>query len=140
MRIVSSAPTRIDLAGGTIDIWPLDLFHPGATTLNAAISLRAHAQLESRRTAGSRSDLIDTDRTSESPSTRPRWTATNDLCLLSLLARHFRAENATVTTRGDSPAGAGIAGSSALTIATCAAMARWQLAHSATRRRSSSSP
>jgi hypothetical protein len=25
--IVSSAPTRIDLAGGTIDIWPLYLFH-----------------------------------------------------------------------------------------------------------------
>ena len=43
-----SAPTRIDLAGGTIDIWPLYLFHAGAQTLNAAISLRAHARLESR--------------------------------------------------------------------------------------------
>ncbi len=39
---------RIDLAGGTIDIWPLYLFHPGAQTLNAAISLRARARLESR--------------------------------------------------------------------------------------------
>lgn len=48
MRIVTSAPTRIDLAGGTIDIWPLYLFHPGAQTLNAAISLRARAVLESR--------------------------------------------------------------------------------------------
>ena len=35
--IVSSAPTRIDLAGGTIDIWPLYLFHDGAATVNAAI-------------------------------------------------------------------------------------------------------
>ena len=41
--IVTSAPTRIDLAGGTIDIWPLYLFHPGAQTLNAAISIRARA-------------------------------------------------------------------------------------------------
>ena len=38
---------------GTIDIWPLYLFHDGATTLNAAISLRAHAQIESRTTAAS---------------------------------------------------------------------------------------
>ena len=41
--MTSSAPTRIDLAGGTIDIWPLYLFHDGAQTVNAAISLRAHA-------------------------------------------------------------------------------------------------
>src|SRR5216110_2610596 len=46
--IKASAPTRIDLAGGTIDIWPLYLFHPGAQTLNAAISIRAHARVESR--------------------------------------------------------------------------------------------
>ena len=47
-RIISSAPTRIDLAGGTIDIWPLYLFHEGASTLNAAISLRAHVELDAR--------------------------------------------------------------------------------------------
>ncbi len=48
MRITSSAPTRIDLAGGTIDIWPLYLFHQPAVTINAAISLRAHCRIESR--------------------------------------------------------------------------------------------
>ena len=48
MRIATSAPTRIDLAGGTIDIWPLYLFHPGAQTINAAISLRARAAIEAR--------------------------------------------------------------------------------------------
>ena len=45
MFIDSSAPTRIDHAGGTLDIWPLYLFHDGAQTLNAAISLRAHCSL-----------------------------------------------------------------------------------------------
>ncbi len=49
----------------------------------------------------------------------------HDLSLLALLARHYRLENATLTTRGESPAGAGIAGSSALTIAVCGALARW---------------
>ena len=37
-RIVARAPTRIDLAGGTLDIWPLYLFHPGAVTVNCAIT------------------------------------------------------------------------------------------------------
>jgi shikimate kinase len=46
---------------------------------------------------------------------------------LTLLACRppYRIANATITTRGESPAGAGIAGSSALAIALCAALARW---------------
>ena len=39
-------------------------------------------------------------------------------------ARHYRIERVSVTTRAESPAGAGIAGSSALTIALCGALAR----------------
>ena len=46
MIIESSAPTRADLAGGTIDIWPLYLFHAGASTVNFALSLRAHVRIE----------------------------------------------------------------------------------------------
>ena len=52
--IEASAPTRIDLAGGTLDIWPLYLFHDGAQTLNAAISLRAHARSHRARTGRAR--------------------------------------------------------------------------------------
>ena len=51
--IESSAPTRIDLAGGTMDIWPLYLFHEGAQTLNAAISLRAHCTIRRGPIGGS---------------------------------------------------------------------------------------
>jgi len=124
VRLTSSAPTRIDLAGGTIDIWPLYLFHEGATTLNAAISLRAHAEIASRDDGAIELRSLDTDRT-----VRARhWSeldVTSELPLLALLARHYRLENATLTTRGESPAGAGIAGSSALTIACCGALARW---------------
>ena len=122
--IVSSAPTRIDLAGGTIDIWPLYLFHDGATTLNAAISLRAHAEVAPRTDGAIELRSLDTDRTCRAA----HWSeldGTSDLSLLALLARHYRLDNATLTTRGESPAGAGIAGSSALTIAVCGALARW---------------
>jgi D-glycero-alpha-D-manno-heptose-7-phosphate kinase len=124
VRIAASAPTRIDLAGGTIDIWPLYLFHAGALTLNAAISLRAHAQIDSRQDGTVALESIDTHRTVQAP----HWSELDgrgELSLLALLARHYRLENATLTTRGESPAGAGIAGSSALTIACCAALADW---------------
>ena len=124
MRIVSSAPARIDLAGGTIDIWPLYLFHEGATTLNAAISVRAHAELEPRTDGAVELRSIDTDR-SVSASSWSTLDGGGELSLLAMLARHYRLANATLTTRGESPAGAGIAGSSALTIAVCGALAKW---------------
>jgi D-glycero-alpha-D-manno-heptose-7-phosphate kinase len=124
VRITSSAPTRIDLAGGTIDIWPLYLFHEGASTLNAAISLRAHVEVESHPCGGVELRSLDTDRTVRAAD----WTeldGDSELPLLALLARHYRLQNTRLTTRGESPAGAGIAGSSALTIAACGALARW---------------
>ena len=37
--ITAYAPCRADLAGGTMDLWPLYLFHPGALTLNFAVNI-----------------------------------------------------------------------------------------------------
>jgi D-glycero-alpha-D-manno-heptose-7-phosphate kinase len=123
-QIKSSAPTRIDLAGGTLDIWPLYLFHQDAQTVNAAISLRAHADITERSDGRIRLESIDTDKTVEVA----RWQDLangNELPLLSKLAHFFRAENLTLRTRAESPAGAGIAGSSALNVAVCGALAEW---------------
>jgi D-glycero-alpha-D-manno-heptose-7-phosphate kinase len=123
-QIRTSAPTRIDLAGGTLDIWPLYLFHEHAQTLNAAISLRAHADITPRTDGRLRLESIDTSRVVDVA----RWQDLADeqgLPLLSRLARFFHAGNLTLRTRGESPAGAGIAGSSALTVAVCGALARW---------------
>src|SRR5512140_369252 len=37
--VTAQAPCRVDLAGGTVDIWPLYLFHPGAVTVNFAVNI-----------------------------------------------------------------------------------------------------
>ena len=124
MRIESSAPTRIDLAGGTIDIWPLYLFHDHAQTLNVAISLRAHATIESREDGRIAIRSVDTGRAVEAVGWRD-LALDGDLSLLRWLLHFFKAEGLTLTTRAESPAGAGIAGSSALNIAVCGAMSRW---------------
>ena len=128
MVIETSAPTRIDLAGGTIDIWPLYLFHPGAQTLNAAISLRARARVESRSDSRIVIRSEDTGVTVEADD----WKALADrreLRLLSLLVHFFEVNGITLTTASQSPAGAGIAGSSALNVAVCAALADWTRTH-----------
>ena len=128
MRIVTSAPTRIDLAGGTIDIWPLYLFHPGAQTLNAAISLRARATIESRADERVVINSLDTGVTIEAEGWQ-ELRGRRELRLLSLLAHFFEARGITLTTSCESPAGAGIAGSSALNVAVCSAFAEWNHTH-----------
>jgi D-glycero-alpha-D-manno-heptose-7-phosphate kinase len=123
--IRTSAPTRIDLAGGTIDIWPLYLFHPGAQTLNAAISLRASAQIEARSDSRITIRSLDTKAVVEAED----WwelRQSRELRLLSLLVHFFEVGGLTLTTTSESPAGAGIAGSSALNVAVCAALADWK--------------
>ena len=128
MRIDTSAPTRIDLAGGTLDIWPLYLFHPGAQTLNAALTLRASATIDTRDDDRVVIRSVDTGVTVEADS----WQALRtepQLRLLSLLAHFFEARGLTLTTSSESPAGAGIAGSSALNVAVCAALAQWSRTH-----------
>jgi len=44
----ASAPTRIDLAGGTLDIWPIYVLENGGLTINAAIDRRARSRLKIR--------------------------------------------------------------------------------------------
>src|SRR6201987_12219 len=61
MRIESKAPTRVDLAGGTLDIWPIYLFHPGALTINAAITRYASCVIETRPIGDKKVRLISLD-------------------------------------------------------------------------------
>lgn len=123
MRISASAPTRIDLAGGTIDIWPLYLFHAGAQTLNAAISLRARAWIEER--TDERIELVSEDIDKQENLSFDQLADDQTLPLLAKLAHRFGARGMRLTTRGESPAGAGIAGSSALNVAICGALAAY---------------
>jgi len=124
VRIDSSAPTRIDLAGGTVDIWPLYLLHEGAQTLNVAITLRASCRLQPHQSGRVAIHSIDTGTRVEVDDWRS-LAASHELELLAIILRHFRASGIEVTTDTQSPLGAGIAGSSALNIAVCAALARW---------------
>ncbi|HEX8137367.1 MAG TPA: hypothetical protein VF544_07230 [Pyrinomonadaceae bacterium] len=124
MIIESSAPTRVDLAGGTIDIWPLYLFHPGASTVNFAISLRASCRIETRDDR--RIILESRDR---EVSFETELEAIEDLIreerleLISKLVHFFKPTvGFHLIAESQAPAGAGLAGSSALNIACIGAL------------------
>ena len=107
-----------------MDIWPLYLFHDGAQTLNAAISLRARCTLTSR--SDTRIVVVSGDTGARIEA--QHWSELRDNHELKLLGRilhYFHASGVELHTRSESPMGAGIAGSSALNIAVCAALARW---------------
>jgi len=48
MHVRATVPMRIDLAGGTLDVYPLYIFEGGGLTVNAAIDILATADVASR--------------------------------------------------------------------------------------------
>jgi D-glycero-alpha-D-manno-heptose-7-phosphate kinase len=127
MVIESQAPTRVDLAGGTLDIWPLYLFHENAQTINCAINRYARCRLTPRKDKRVVLASRDLNRREAFPSLEAlsragKWS----LPLLARLAMEFRPSRGfALETDSGVPAGSGLGGSSALNIAICGALARF---------------
>lgn len=124
MIIESSAPTRVDLAGGTVDIWPLYLFHKDALTVNFAIDLLAKAKLSTR---DDNKIILASNISDEEVS----FDSFNDLhhnhylSLFSMIIEFFQPKQGfRLEVKGSAPPGAGLSSSSALNIAVCGALNR----------------
>ena len=121
-RWTSSAPLRADLAGGTLDLWPLYLLHARASTVNIALTLRARAVYEP---GGSRWNLRAGDQgTRRDLAASALEEATNRgrdgdpfALVLRVLAHTGLRRPGRLTTTVDGPSGGGIGGSSALLVA-----------------------
>ncbi len=125
--IVAHAPCRADLAGGTIDLWPLYLFHPGAMTVNFAVNILTTCRITPLKGKSIYLRSIDTKREEHFASFEEVRAARKfRLPITGRLLQFFAPkEGALLETDSESPAGAGISGSSALMIATTAALARF---------------
>jgi D-glycero-alpha-D-manno-heptose-7-phosphate kinase len=115
-------PTRIDLAGGTVDIWPLYLFHPGAVTVNAAVDLWAELRATPLRRRGILVHGADGRLFRPTPATGHRKQRLN---LYTVALDHLPTQGGLgieVTCRA--PQGSGLGGSSSLLVGLCAALLR----------------
>ncbi len=126
MKITAQSPCRVDLAGGTLDIWPLYLFHENAVTVNFAVDRYTSCELVTRE--DSKIVLRSTDQKGEETFDsldHLRGTTKYKLPLLAYVVRFFRPTTGIeLSTNSEAPTGAGISGSSALIITISSALSK----------------
>lgn len=116
--ITVRSPTRVDLAGGTLDLWPLYNFLGGAKTVNVAIDIWTEAEITPR--PDKKIELVSADlglhKTFENLHACLR-DPDPQLDLLRVHLQYWQPEQGFVLrTRSQSPVGGGLGGSSSLTI------------------------
>ena len=123
---VARAPARVDLAGGTLDLWPISLLEEGARTVNAAVDLEATARILPRSDSVIRIRSRDQGEEEVYPGL-PQVRTDGRLGFMARLVRELPpASGIDLITDCAAPAGSGLGGSSALGIAAGAALARFR--------------
>jgi len=114
-----------------MDLWPLYLLHPGAVTLNFAVNILTTCRITPLKGKQIHLRSLDTRREERfSNLSALRRACRFRLPLAAHLLQFFAPkEGLLIETDSESPAGAGISGSSALMIATTAALARFTDRH-----------
>jgi D-glycero-alpha-D-manno-heptose-7-phosphate kinase len=126
-KIVVKSPTRVDLAGGTLDLWPLYLFIQGASTVNVAISIFTTAEITPHADESIVLESVDLKIKKEYKNLHE---AINDpdpkMVLLQTQLRYWKPQKGfSLKTSSDSPVGGGLGGSSSLTISLMKAFAQF---------------
>ncbi len=114
---VGRACCRVDLAGGTLDIWPLGLLHAGARTVNVAIDIEVTVGVQA---SGARC-RIESAAGAREAGAWEELASDPEAGLFALLAAALELPPARVVARSDSPRGGGLGASSALGVAFLAA-------------------
>ena len=116
----ASAPVRLDFAGGWTDVAPFAAIERGVV-VNAAIDLRAHAEVEPGG-SGYRLEADELDRRTEVHG--GNWTEeqTADFALQKAALQRSGMTAAVLRTRSDVPPGSGLGSSGALGVALVAAL------------------
>jgi D-glycero-alpha-D-manno-heptose-7-phosphate kinase len=117
MRISATVPTRVDLAGSTLDVYPLYLFEGGGLTINAAIDVHASVTIVTRDDARLVLRSRDLDYREEIPSLA-QMECGGRLDLVKRALNYYRPEmGLEITLHSGAPAGSGLGASSALLMA-----------------------
>ena len=125
MRLKATSPTRLDLAGATLDIYPLYIFEGGGLTLNAAIDLGSQVELEVRADRAIRIESEDLNLSLEAPALKDLVvdSRSGPLDLIVRVLQFYRPScGLNVRTRSTVPPGSGLGGSSSLLITLSSAL------------------
>jgi D-glycero-alpha-D-manno-heptose-7-phosphate kinase len=125
--IVVKSPTRVDLAGGTLDLWPLYLFIQGAPTVNVAISVFTIAEIIPLATEKVILETADLNIKKEYANLAAALADTDpQMILLQIQLRYWKPQKGFhLKTSSQSPVGGGLGGSSSLTISLMKAFSQF---------------
>jgi D-glycero-alpha-D-manno-heptose-7-phosphate kinase len=131
-RYCSTAPTRVDLAGGTLDLWPIHHLLDSPCTVNFAVDLPASVEIRLSRDKNYRIKSEDQELMVEGDFAS--ICQNRELPLVGLILRYLWKEPygaLEIKLSAKSPAGAGLGGSSCLAIALCGVLSfvREKLGH-----------
>jgi D-glycero-alpha-D-manno-heptose-7-phosphate kinase len=121
--IEATAPARVDLAGGTLDLWPLNVLHPGSVTVNLAVDLRARCRVR-RGPRGFRVTVPDLGYERAVGKARELLSDPRGALAGAVLEALDIDEPHEIEISSDVPYSSGLGGSSALTVAMAAALSR----------------
>jgi len=123
VEVRAAVCNRVDLAGGTLDIYPLYLLVPGAVTVNAAILVRSEARIRAAGVGGAR--LVSEDLGARlAGADTASFPAGGPLGLVATLLRFLPPlRGVELRVRNEAPLGSGLGGSSALLVAVLQAVA-----------------
>jgi D-glycero-alpha-D-manno-heptose-7-phosphate kinase len=127
ITFTTKCPTRIDLAGGTLDLWPIWAMIEKCSTINVSISVYTSCEIKERE---------DTSIHIDSPDMKKKWVFTNKEELYSSsddsvlffkahIAHWNPSKGFEITTRSESPVGGGLGGSSSLSVAIYKTFEKW---------------
>lgn len=116
-EVSARAACRLDLAGGTLDIWPLGLLHPGARTVNLALDIEVSVRLE-RRLEGY---AVHQGSSRFEAASALELQERTETALVGVVAEALELPPVVATLESASPRGGGLGASSALAIALIAA-------------------
>lgn len=120
--IEAIAPSRIDLAGGTLDIYPLYLFEPEPLTVNMGITVGSRVRLTPRADREIHIRSVDTG-AEQSACTVQELELGGPLDLVARLLQFYAPETGLdVETENKPPKGSGLGASSTLLIALSGAL------------------
>ncbi len=112
VSMIAESPCRADLAGGTLDIWPLGLLHPGAVTVNVAIPVWVKLEVDLGAPAGELWHAVGEDPWRQMQSSD----AATDLSA-AVVYELSPGGGIRIRVRSQAPMGSGLGGSSAYAIA-----------------------
>lgn len=133
VEINRAGSVRVDLLGGTLDLWPINMIIPNVVTLNLATSLKAKVKLKRVNIEGV--EIVSKDYDSSKAFDSKEFTQENfnndhfgPLNFVAQILHHFEATRGMrVELESGSPAGAGLGGSSAMGVTLYAALSEFRM-------------